>query len=100
MEGGREWWGVVVLGLVFVLGCSFVFVGTRFHSWQGLSCLGTHHQWVGVVVICGGLLLSLGRVICRVGSLFVGLGGHLGVPCRRLWVLGVIVGYQAVVWGW
>ena len=96
-EGGGE--GVVVLGFVFVLGRSFTFVGTRLCSWQGhcvwvlvISGWGCCHLWGTVAVPGQGCLWAV--------SLFVGLGGHLWVPCHCLWVLGVIVGCQAVVWGW
>ena len=81
----------------------------------------------GVVVVCGGPSLSLGVVVCARGrcsrgwalssvgvvvvrgagrcrlcvrSLFVGLGCRLGVPCCRWWVLGVVEGRPAILWGW
>ena len=74
-EGGGE--GVVVLGFVFVLGRSFTFVGARLCSWQG------HCVWV--LVISGGLLLSLGRVVCG--------------RCHCLWGWVVICGYHVIVCG-
>ena len=70
-------------------------------------------EWGVIVVVHGGPSLSLGIVVvgtvvvhgarrCHLGaqSLFVGLGCCLRVPCCRWWVLGVVEGHPAVVWGW
>ena len=67
----------------------------------------------GVVVVRGAPLLSVGVVVCGrgrcswgwalslVGAVVIrGLGCRLRVLCRRWWVLGVVEGRPAVVWGW
>ena len=104
-EGGREWWcwasrfrsGAVVR----VRGRSFSFIAGVVVSWAFVIS-----EW-GVVVVRGGPSLSLGVVVVGAVvvrgaglSLFMGLGCRLRVPCRCWWVLGVVEGRPAVVWGW
>ena len=80
-------WGVVVSWALVI------------SEWGSLSSVGDHRcpwalSFVGAVVVHGA-----GR--CRLGarSLFVGLGYRLWVPCHCWWVLGVVEGRLAVVWG-
>ena len=79
--------------LICVCGRSFLFMAGVFVSGCSSSVGGGHHHtWETVAVPGWGCLW--------VGSLFMGLGSRLWVPCHCLWVLGVTVGCQAVVWGW
>ena len=82
-------WGVVVIRGGPSLSLGVVVCG------HGRCSQGWALSSVGVVVVRGA-----GRCCLWVRSLFVGLGCRLGVLCRRWWVLGVVEGRPAILWGW
>ena len=103
-EGGSSGAGPLVfvpgrLGQSFTLG-SFSFIAGVVVSWAlAIS------EW-GVVIVRGAPSLSMGVVVCGRGRYSWGwalsLVGTVGlrVLCCRWWVLGVVEGRPAVVWGW
>ena len=65
----------------------------RFRSLRGSSCPRR------LPLVSGGSSSSVGDRRCPWALSFVG-AVVVRVPCRRWWVLGVVEGCPAILWGW